>query len=169
MKSVLLGLGSNLGDSKASISNAINKLQATPYITIKKCSPLYKSSPVGDTHQPWFYNCVLAIETFLNPKSLLEKCLSIEKELLRTRTRHWGPRTIDIDVLDYEGITSADPELTLPHPRMHERLFVLKPLQDILPDFQVNKTSLQELISNIGPQQQLHRLPLIEGDYYCDY
>jgi 2-amino-4-hydroxy-6-hydroxymethyldihydropteridine diphosphokinase len=100
-------------------------------------SRLYRTPPWGKTDQSHFFNSCAAVETRLAPEALLDLCLSIEREMKRERIERWGPRTLDIDVLTYEGVEQDAPRLELPHPRMTERGFVLMPLADIAPELMV--------------------------------
>jgi 2-amino-4-hydroxy-6-hydroxymethyldihydropteridine diphosphokinase len=130
---VLLGLGGNLGDPVAAIVAAIRRLEAGG-VLITRRSRWYRTAPWGLTGQPDFVNLCVAAETDLSPHALLRLVQSIETALGRERTVHWGPRTIDIDILTYHGVTLNEPDLEIPHPRLTERAFVLVPLLDIAPD-----------------------------------
>ncbi len=134
---ICLGLGSNVGDREGNIRAAVAKLAAWPGLAVTRVSSLYETAPVGYTDQPDFLNAVACVETSLSPQELLTACLAVEKDLGRERKVRWGPRTIDIDVLLYDEVTLATPELTLPHPRLHERAFVLVPLAELAPDMPV--------------------------------
>lgn len=129
-----LALGSNIGDREGYIKKAVELLKAHPQIRVLAVSPLYNTAPVGFIDQPDFLNGAVAVDTVLMPHELLDVCLGIEKRLGRVRTVRWGPRTIDIDLLLYDDLVINDEDLALPHPRMHERAFVLQPLCDIAPD-----------------------------------
>jgi 2-amino-4-hydroxy-6-hydroxymethyldihydropteridine diphosphokinase len=129
-----LGLGSNLGDRLATLQRAVDLLGATPGIEAVACSRVWETDPVGGPPQPDFYNVVLRIETSGSPGELLAACHRVEASLDRVRDVRWGPRTIDIDILTIDDYVSGDPRLTVPHPRMTERAFVLLPLLDLDPD-----------------------------------
>jgi len=129
---VFLGLGSNLGDRAASLARAQERLHARGFRTTARSS-LYLTEPVGGPHQGWYLNAVLQGETTLGPEELLAASLEVEGELGRVRGERFGPRTIDIDLLLYGTERREGPGLTLPHPRLHERLFVLAPLAEIAP------------------------------------
>lgn len=131
---IALGLGSNLGNRAENILNALNCLCANYPITILQVSSLYETAPVGFLNQPSFLNAVVEIQTLLDPPSLLEACLQTEKLLGRIRDIKWGPRSIDIDLLLYHAIRLESEALTLPHPFLHERRFVLEPLLEIAQD-----------------------------------
>lgn len=128
-----LGLGSNLGNKMDNLNKGINLLRCTAGIAVKATSPFYHTSPVGYTDQPDFLNAAVEIDTTLNPIGLLDICQCIEKKLKRVDSVRWGPRTIDIDILLYGDCIMRNDRLVLPHPMMHEREFVLKPLNDIAP------------------------------------
>lgn len=131
---VALGLGSNMGDTKSKIDAALLKLSETPGLTLLTRSSDYRTPPWGPVEQDDFRNCCVVMETTLSPREVLERCLEVEQELGRVRDIRWGPRFIDIDVLLYEGQAIDEPNLTIPHPRMGERAFVLVPLAEIWPD-----------------------------------
>lgn len=128
---ILLGLGSNIGNKTTNIISAIRLLKATKGITIDRMSSLYRTKPVGVIDQPEFLNAVISIITTLTPHELLKVCLGIEKAMGRVRTKKWGPRNIDIDILLYDDVIMNSAELCLPHPHLHERNFVLVPLLEI--------------------------------------
>ena len=133
MKQVYLSLGSNIGNRIQFLENAIEKIERLPKTILKQKSSYYETDPVGYTNQDKFINQVIEIATELDPYHLLEHCLNIEQSLGRVRLEHWGARTIDIDILLYEGFSSSTETLTIPHPRMTERQFVLIPLSEIAP------------------------------------
>lgn len=128
-----LGLGGNIGDPVKSMALALMASARRDDCNIVSVSRLYKTPPWGKTDQAWFFNACAAIKTSLTPRELLDVCLTIERNMKRVRDERWGPRTIDIDVLAMEGITVSGDDLTLPHPRMTIRGFVLVPLNDIAP------------------------------------
>ena len=129
-----LGLGSNIGDKQLYLEEAVALLSATPGVTVLTLSSLYRTEPWGMTEQDWFLNACVLIETTLSATELLARCLGVEKELGRVRDVRWGPRKIDIDVLVYGDAQIDADGLTIPHPRMHERAFVLVPLAEIWPE-----------------------------------
>ncbi|HEY8932793.1 MAG TPA: aminodeoxychorismate synthase component I [Rariglobus sp.] len=133
MQTAYLGLGGNIGDRRAVLASALARLAAAPGVRIARISPVYETRAVGLTDQPDFLNLVVELETTLAPHALLNLCLSIEQHLGRVRHERWGPRTIDLDVLLFDHVTLDDDNLTLPHPRLHERAFVLAPLADLAP------------------------------------
>ncbi|MGG3839011.1 2-amino-4-hydroxy-6-hydroxymethyldihydropteridine diphosphokinase [Paenibacillus thiaminolyticus] len=128
-----IALGANLGDRERSLQEALAKLDAHPGIRVAACSDIYETEPVGYTDQPQFLNMAAQVASTLAPPDLLRVMLDIELEMGRVRDVRWGPRVIDLDLLYMEGFEMDSPELTLPHPRMGERLFVLIPLADIVP------------------------------------
>ncbi|HOW36234.1 MAG TPA: 2-amino-4-hydroxy-6-hydroxymethyldihydropteridine diphosphokinase [Candidatus Omnitrophota bacterium] len=132
MVTVYLGLGSNLSDRETSLQEAIARLNQNS-VTVKKVSTIIETDPIGGPAQGKFLNAVLEAETDLPPLDLLNLTQKIEKQLGRKRTIPNGPRTIDIDILLYGNRTIHTPELIVPHPRMFERDFVLKPLYEIAP------------------------------------
>ncbi|HEY3416273.1 MAG TPA: 2-amino-4-hydroxy-6-hydroxymethyldihydropteridine diphosphokinase [Armatimonadota bacterium] len=133
-----LSLGSNLGKREALLREAIARIGQLPGTRIVAESPLLETAPWGNTDQPAFLNLALAIETTLTPEALLDGLRAIEDALGRQRTEHWGPRTVDIDILVYDGVTRDTSTLRLPHPYLTERLFVLQPLAEIAPDLVVH-------------------------------
>jgi len=130
-----IGLGSNLGDRHAYISNAIEILKSTQGIVVNTVSKVCETKPVGYANQPDFLNCVAEISTSLSPYELLDVCMLIENELDRKRIMKWGPRTVDLDILFYGNVLIESDRLTIPHPFLHERGFVLLPMLEIAPNF----------------------------------
>jgi 2-amino-4-hydroxy-6-hydroxymethyldihydropteridine diphosphokinase len=130
---VYLGLGSNVGDREEFIEQAIFLLEKNPAIQVTKRSSNYETEPEGGADQPPFINAAVAIITKLPAEKLLEICQEIETALGRDREMEWGPRTIDIDILLYDDQIISEDKLQVPHPLMHERMFVLKPLKEIAP------------------------------------
>ena len=128
-----LGLGSNLGDRAHYLGAAVSAL-ASPMIKVEAASQIYETEPWGLMDQPVYWNQVIEVETSLEPLELLHVCQDIEHRLGRERKVHWGPRTIDIDLLIYDNIVSESEELNLPHPYLEERAFVLIPLREIAPE-----------------------------------
>ncbi|MGI5901398.1 MAG: 2-amino-4-hydroxy-6-hydroxymethyldihydropteridine diphosphokinase [Desulfitobacteriia bacterium] len=132
---VFLGLGSNRGDKKNNLEQAIALLSKTEGLIVKKISSFYETEPWGGVEQDSFLNMVLEIETTLSPLELLKRCQEIEQKLGRVREKRWGPRTIDIDILTYGDLQLKSETLNLPHPYLEVREFVLAPLREIAPDF----------------------------------
>jgi 2-amino-4-hydroxy-6-hydroxymethyldihydropteridine diphosphokinase len=130
MKSVYLGLGSNIGDTQRHISLGLQALQAHPQISLISVSRLYQTRPIGPA-QSDYLNCAALIRTTLEPEALLDLCQEIEYQNGRERNERWGPRTLDLDLLIWPSVSIETERLTLPHPRAQERLFVLAPLLDL--------------------------------------
>ncbi len=128
-----LGLGSNLGDRLANLQSVVDLLDAAQGIRVLRSSRVYETAPVGPP-QPDYLNAVVEVDTNLEAKALLEACLNVERRLGRVRGERWGPRSIDVDVLTYGEASIDEPGLTVPHPRMHERAFVLAPLLELVAD-----------------------------------
>ena len=135
-----LGLGSNLGDRAAALDAAIEAIAATPGLRVTATSRVRETEPEGVTDQPRFLNAVLEIETRLGPARLLERLLEIEARLGRVRDARWGPRVIDLDLLLWGTRSVRTPFLTLPHPRLASRRFVLEPLAELCPNLRVPGT-----------------------------
>ncbi|GJF53048.1 2-amino-4-hydroxy-6-hydroxymethyldihydropteridine diphosphokinase [Staphylococcus argenteus] len=145
-----LGLGSNIGDRENQLNEAIKMLNEYDGIDVLKVSSIYKTAPVGYTEQPNFLNLCIGIETTLSVSELLERCLDVEARLHRVRKERWGPRTIDVDILLYGNEITELPNLSVPHPRMNERAFVLIPLNDIATDVIEPRSNLKikDLVPN---------------------
>lgn len=126
-----LGLGSNLGDRLGNLCRAADLLAALPGVCVLRSSRIYETEPVGGPPQGPYLNAVLEVECDLGPRELLAACGRIEAELGRVRAERWGARTIDVDILTYGAERIAEPALEVPHPRMHERAFVLAPLAEL--------------------------------------
>lgn len=147
-KRVFIAIGSNLGDREKNIIDAINLLIANG-VDVKNISSIIETKPYGNVKQPDFLNCVVDAYTALPPRMLLETLKAIEKQLGRTRTIHWGPRTIDLDIIFYDELVIDTSDLKIPHPDMQNRLFVLEPLNQLAPNFVhpvLNKTVRELLV-----------------------
>jgi 2-amino-4-hydroxy-6-hydroxymethyldihydropteridine diphosphokinase len=131
--SVFVGLGSNLGDRESALRSGLNGLERRGFAPAV-LSSLYLTEPVGGPPQPWYLNQVAGGQTRLSPEELLRACLETEDEAGRVRGTRFGPRTLDLDLLLYGDEMREEPALTLPHPRLHQRRFVLEPLAEIAPD-----------------------------------
>ncbi|UEX89950.1 2-amino-4-hydroxy-6-hydroxymethyldihydropteridine diphosphokinase [Staphylococcus ratti] len=131
MVDVYLGLGSNIGNRAEQLKDAIERIGQLNDVDIQHVSSMYETKPVGYVAQPDFLNLCLHVKTTCTPEVLLEKCLTIEKDLHRVRKERWGPRTMDIDILLYGDKIIETDRLTIPHPRMTERAFVMIPLNEI--------------------------------------
>jgi 2-amino-4-hydroxy-6-hydroxymethyldihydropteridine diphosphokinase len=144
-----LGLGSNIGDRVGNIEEAIERLTADGTITVVARSRFYRTAPWGVTDQDWFVNACIAVRTNVSPHELLHRCQAVENDMARVRTRRWGPRNIDVDVLTYRDVKLDEPDLIVPHPRIAERAFVLVPLKDVAPELKIAGASLDELLSKL--------------------
>jgi 2-amino-4-hydroxy-6-hydroxymethyldihydropteridine diphosphokinase len=147
MHKVYLSLGSNIGDTRSNLDQALLLLKEK--IVICKRSSYYKTEPVDFKDQDWFLNRVLEGETDLEPFELLSFTQSIESTMKRVKTRRFGPRLIDIDILLYDGLSIDAEILTIPHPRMRERAFVLVPLLEIAPDLKIGRDSVKKILDGL--------------------
>ena len=134
MTAVVLALGSNLGDRRDILQGAVDAIAGLPGTRVTAVSPVYETAPVGGPAQPDYLNAIVLADVARPARELLDRLHEIEAAFDRVRVVRWGPRTLDIDVVDFGGARSDDPELTLPHPRAHERAFVLGPWRDVDPD-----------------------------------
>lgn len=147
-----IGLGGNIGNPRRTMARALKLLDARDDVSIRTVSRLYRTPPWGKTDQEWFHNACALVETTLDPHELLRVCLDIELQLDRVRTDRWGPRTIDLDVLLHGDFLSDHTDLTVPHPRMTERAFVMVPLADIAPRAVVNLQSIADWSSEVDSE-----------------
>ena len=157
-KTVYLSLGSNIGDGAANLNAAIEGLRALGEVTA--VSSFYDTEPVEFTRQAWFLNCAVKLETDKLPKQLLAALLRIERDMGRKRVVSKGPRVIDLDILLFGSSIIGTPQLTVPHPAMHERRFVLEPLAEIAPDARhpVFKKTIRELRDALPAGQAVKRV-----------
>ncbi|MGM0833850.1 2-amino-4-hydroxy-6-hydroxymethyldihydropteridine diphosphokinase [Halomonas qinghailakensis] len=132
MSLAYIGLGSNLDNPVAHVCQALRELNELPLCQLVTQSSLYATRPIGPQDQPDFINAVAALETSLSPLALLDQLQGLEQRHRRRRLRHWGPRTLDLDLLLYGQSTILHPRLQVPHPHMHERAFVLAPLEELV-------------------------------------
>jgi len=148
-----LGLGSNLGDRVACIAEAVERLRRCEGITSIEVSSLYETSPVGGPPQGWFVNAAARVATRLSPRELLEECLAVEHAMGRVRTVSNGPRPIDLDVLLYGALVIAEPGLSIPHPELARRRFVLVPLAELAPAaiHPLERASIATLLERLPP------------------
>ncbi|MDP6925176.1 MAG: 2-amino-4-hydroxy-6-hydroxymethyldihydropteridine diphosphokinase [Candidatus Scalindua sp.] len=151
MTKVYAGLGSNLGNKRENIVSAIDRIDAYKGICVKERSGLYNTTPVGGPPQPDYVNCVIGLETEIEPQILLKEFKEIEIELGRKPGVRWGPRVVDLDILLYGDRIVNDYNLKIPHERMHERAFVLEPLCEISPGIKhpVSGISISELLEKL--------------------
>jgi 2-amino-4-hydroxy-6-hydroxymethyldihydropteridine diphosphokinase len=155
----VLALGANLGDPASTLQAAVRELAEHDGIELTGVSPVAVTAAVGGpAGQPDYLNLVLAVETSLAPRQLLAVCHAVEQAHHRTREVRWGPRTLDVDVITYAGLASEDPELTLPHPRAHERAFVLAPWSWLDPQATLGGVPVAELAAQAGDAGTVRRL-----------
>ncbi len=138
-KRAVISIGSNLGNRLETLQGAIDALEDTPGVRVKAVSPVYETEPWGvePGSQPTYLNAVVILKTTLPPSALLERAHAVEEAFHRLRDERWGARTLDVDIVTYAEVVSDDPVLTLPHPRAHERAFVLAPWYDMAPEAQL--------------------------------
>lgn len=160
MRRVYIGLGSNLGDREFLIRKAVESLRLLPQTNVSRVSSLYDTDPVGETDQPPFLNAVAWIETELLPRDLLWQMLLIERRMGRVRSRRWGPRPIDLDLLFYDDEVIEEPDLQVPHPEAHRRAFVLLPLLELDPNFRhpVTGETVRRMIQKLPPNPPVRKL-----------
>jgi 2-amino-4-hydroxy-6-hydroxymethyldihydropteridine diphosphokinase len=160
---VYLSLGSNLGDRELQLKDALARLSTVGRVL--SLSSFYETEPVEFTQQPWFLNCVVALETGATPQQLITAILQIERDMGRQRLQNKGPRAIDIDILLFGDQVIDSPQLSIPHPAMQHRRFVLEPLAEIAPDLQhpTLKKTIQELRDALPSGQEVRRITPREG------
>jgi len=149
----LLGLGSNMGDRVRNIDEAVRLLTRNGAVEVTARSRLYRTVPWGDSNQDWFINACIAVRTRLSPRELLRRCQEVERKMGRIRARHWGPRIIDVDILTFDDLKVEEADLSIPHPLIAERAFVLAPLRDVAPDLRINGSSLDSLLAKHDASQ----------------
>ncbi len=153
MNSIFIALGSNLKNPKKQIKNGILSIKKINDVKILKESHLYETPPVGILNQPNFVNAVVKISSSLNPQELLDELLNIENIAGRIRNKKNGPRILDLDILLFNDFILNKDNLTIPHPRMHERLFVLIPLKDIDRNIVIpNQGAIKDIINKLAPE-----------------
>ena len=157
-KIVYLSLGSNLGDRAANLRAALDKLGELGVVA--SVSSFYDTEPIEVTAQPWFLNCAAKLDTEKMPRQLMAAVLNLEQSMGRQRNQQKGPRTIDIDILLFGASVVDLPSLTIPHPKLHQRRFVLEPLAEIAPDVRhpVFKRTIRELRDALPPGQTVRKL-----------
>jgi len=164
---IILGLGTNMGEREQNLQQALELMTVDGDVEIFQVSSIYETAPFGVTDQPGFLNMTVSVQTRLTPQELLHKCLAVEKKMGRIRTRHWGPRIIDIDLLFFDEVQLVSEELTLPHPGILQRAFVLIPLRDIAPTLSLanGRTTTEmalEFENHAG--QEVHRRKKVAWD-----
>jgi 2-amino-4-hydroxy-6-hydroxymethyldihydropteridine diphosphokinase len=164
-----IGIGSNIGDPVDACREAVRQISEIPEVRMLRCSSLYRTEPVGPQDQPWFINAVAEIRTSLAPRRVFEALQGIEQRMGRTEGPKWGPRLIDLDLLLYGQEIVTEKDLTIPHPELHRRRFVLAPLCELAsytihPAFGVSISGLLDRLTD------LHRVePLLQDGSRCGY
>ena len=156
METAYIGIGSNLGEPERNCREAVRRIGEIPDCDIIRLSGLYRTEPVGVEDQDWYVNCVVSVMTGLSPRDLMERLLDIEADMGRVREGQWEPRVIDLDLLLFGRDIVHDRDLTIPHPLMHERRFVMAPMVDLAPDLEhpsLGKTMV-ELLREISEHGQ---------------
>lgn len=146
----VIALGGNVGDVPAAMASALQAFDESEGVSILSVSKLYSTPPWGKTDQPDFINACALVETGLEPLALLDLCLQTERVHGRERGERWGPRTLDLDVIDYDRRTIAEERLELPHPRAKDRAFVLRPLADLDPDFPIGGDTVSRRLEELA-------------------
>jgi 2-amino-4-hydroxy-6-hydroxymethyldihydropteridine diphosphokinase len=152
-RTAVVSLGGNLGNRLETLQGAVDALEDTPGVRVRAVSPVYETEPWGvdPGSQPPYFNAVVLIRTTLPPADLLERGRAIEDAYGRRRAERWGARTIDVDIVAYQGVVSGDPVLTLPHPRAHQRAFVLAPWHDVDPAAEIpGQGAVADLLAKVG-------------------
>jgi len=159
-----VGLGSNLEQPARQVRTALHELSELPGTGLLRHSPLYRSAPLGPPDQPDYVNAVAMLSTSLDPHALLDQLQALERRHGRVRGRHWGPRTLDLDLLLFGEQRIDSVRLSVPHPQMHRRAFVLVPLHDVAPDLHLpGQGSLADQIRAM-PEHGLRPLPVVQDD-----
>lgn len=153
-----IGLGSNLGDKRANLEKALELLDNTPGVQLKRVASYYRTAPQGGPVQAWYFNTVAEVVSSLEPQQLLTALFKIEEGLGRVRTVRWGPRTIDLDLLLYGRSEICSAALTLPHPRMLERAFVMAPLAELAPGLVLQGKTAVKLAEELASVQSIEKL-----------
>lgn len=162
-----LTIGTNMGDRMKNLENAINAINNIPYTDVIKVSSVYETEPVGYARQDDFYNIALIVKSQYEPHEMLGICLGIESGLGRIRTIRFGPRVIDIDIIFAENLEINTKNLEVPHPRYHERRFVLEPLLEICPDGKFCDIDFKKHIDSIEGQA-IRKADVIDPSIWCE-
>ena len=157
-----IGIGSNLGLPAENCKKAVKLINTPAFIKVIACSSLYHTEPIGEKNQPWFVNAALEVQTSLTAQELLQELLKIEQQFGRTRKMKWEARVIDLDILDYDGKILNSKTLTLPHPEMIHRRFVLEPLNEIAGSriHPLENKTIMELLNNLPQKQMVKKFQL---------
>ncbi|MFV8782372.1 2-amino-4-hydroxy-6-hydroxymethyldihydropteridine diphosphokinase [Microbulbifer sp. SA54] len=158
MTRCFIGLGSNLEDPAGQLRSALSAIKALPRTTLVNCSSFYSSAPIGPGEQPDYVNAVAELDTQLEPLALLDGLQAIEQQHGRERSVRWGARTLDLDILLFGSETIDSPRLTVPHPRMAERNFVLEPLAELAPALELPDGNKLAVLLQGCPPNRLHKL-----------
>ncbi len=166
MNAVFLGIGSNLNDPAVQCRRALEWLSRSPGVSIAHVSPWFLTEPLGECRQPWFLNGVIELQTRLEPLELLNLCRDLENRAGRLRTIPWGPRTLDLDILLWSTRVMISSRLRIPHPRMHQRRFVLAPMCVIGPDVvhPLTGTTMQQLLEQLEDTLAVKPLSASHGE-----
>lgn len=160
----VVALGSNLGDSRQILHDAVTGLRDHAGVRVTAVSPVAKTAPVGGPEQPDFLNQVLLVTTSLSPYGLLQLAQELEQAAARVRDIRWGPRTLDVDIITYDDVSSEHPVLTLPHPRAHQRAFVLTPWSWADPHAMLDGVAVAELAAQAEDAATVEQLETSQGD-----
>ncbi|PIU53753.1 MAG: 2-amino-4-hydroxy-6-hydroxymethyldihydropteridine diphosphokinase [Deltaproteobacteria bacterium CG07_land_8_20_14_0_80_60_11] len=157
-----LGLGANLGDPRRQLAEALERLNTAEEVEVTRVSTFYRNPPLGPANQPWYVNAAARVRTRLGPEELLGLLQQVETALGRVRGERWGPRRLDLDLLLYNGEVIFAPDLVVPHPEMHRRVFVLVPLAEIAPQawHPVLGKSAVDLLSELDPADRAAVQPI---------
>lgn len=160
-----LGLGANLGDPRQQLAEALQRLEAAEEVEVTRVSTFYRNPPLGPEDQPWYVNAAARVRTRLGPEELLRLLQEVETAMGRVRGERWGPRLIDLDLLLYNGEVILAPNLVVPHPEMHRRVFVLAPLAEIAPQawHPVMQKSVGDLLSELAPADRAALQPISQN------
>lgn len=159
MTIAFIALGGNLGDREGTLRSAIEMLDGQEDVSVIRGSAIYETPPWGPIPQDAYFNACCRIDTSLEPEALLDRLLGIERAHGRERRERWGPRTLDLDILTYGDIALQTDRLSLPHPRMHDRAFVLAPLADIAPELLIDGETVEKRLAGLDTRE-ITRVPV---------